>query len=283
VKEKIIALIKELGPIVPSEITGRLESSSVIISALISELIKEGRVFYSHKKIGNSPVYYVTGQEESVRKRLLPELNIAEKKIVEFFENNKLVLKDNLSPQQRYMVDELRDFIKPLTLNINGVDKVFYKHYSIPTQSIYDELKKRKVKKVKPEKSPVPQSRLFDEPKPKEYTPKSERVEPKFSYKKFDDLSEQFFTQYNLTVLDSKIVRKNTEANFTVLADYRIKQKYFVKYFKKKTVNEKDISKAQTAAQLKKMPCLIITTGKLSKKGKKLMKGLGSYINVIKL
>lgn len=296
-----------MGPIVPSEITRKLETDSMIISALISELIKEGLVFYSHKKIGSSPLYYVKGQESKMRERLEPELNIAEKKIVEFFEKNKLMLKANLSPQQRYMVDDLRDFVTPLTLNINGEDKIFYKHYSISTQTIYDELKKKKIiKKVKTDKS-APQSRLFDTPrkefenkqdtkkvveekfgennekKEEEYTPKVERLKDEVEYEEFDDLSEKFFTQYNLKVLEAESIRKNSEANFIVLTNYRIPQKYFVKYYKKKRISEKDINNAYTQSQLHKMPCIIITIGKLSKKSEESLEKLGSYVNVIKL
>ncbi|MBN1923848.1 MAG: hypothetical protein JW791_03765 [Nanoarchaeota archaeon] len=287
-KSKIVELIKSLGPIVPSEITSKLESNSVIISALISELIKEGVVKYSHKKIGSSPLYYLPGQENEVRKRLTPELKIPERKIVEFFDEKKLVLKNNLSPQQRFMVDDLKDFITPLTLNINGEDKIFYKHYSISTQAIYDDMNKKKIKpaKVKSEGEKVKQMSLFNSPAAKtENKIKNQEVlvEAKNELESFDDLSDQFFTQYNLTLLESEVIKKGKEANFVVKAGYRIPQKYFVKYYKKKNLNEKDVSKAYADSQVKKMPCLIITIGKFSKKAEKLSESLGNFVNIIKL
>jgi len=146
VKSEIVGLIRSLGPIVPAEISSKLKVNSVIVSALLSELIREKVIKYSHKKVGSSPLYYIAGQEDRVRKRLLPELKIPERKIVEFFEENKLALRDGLAPQQRFMVDELEDFITKITLTINGEEKIFYKNYSVSEQELLKDMKNMKMK-----------------------------------------------------------------------------------------------------------------------------------------
>lgn len=315
-KDEILNLIKELGPIVPSEITSKLGEDSMIVSALISELIRNGKVKYSHKKIGSSPLYYVEGQEDEVRKRLLDELKIPEKKIIEYFEKNKLVLRNNLTPQQRYMIDELKDYITSIKLEINGDEKLFYKHHSISKQNILDDMNKFK-NKSKEKEEELDNDKIFeskkeekeeeeDEKEKKEESDvveteksaevksfkqiklgalknKSLKIKDEDEYKKFDDLSERFFKKYNLTVIKSNKIRKGSEANFIIVTNDNIRQKYFVKYYSKKRINEKDISKAHTSAQIKKLPCIILTTGKLTNKAKDLLPRLGSLLKIVKV
>lgn len=288
-KTQIISLIRELGPIVPNEITRKLGKASVIVSALLSELVKEGEVFLSSKKIGSSPLYYLKGQEESMRKRLLPELKIPEKKTIEFFEKNKLVLKDNLSPQQRFIIDGLKDYITKINLNINGKERIFYKHYSISSDVIYNELnsfnvnKKPKKKKVVKKTVDAQKSLFGGRVAQKRKMPTSTKVVETNVYEKVDDISDLFFTKYNMTVIESKTVRKNREYIFVARANYRIPQIYFIKYLKKKSINDNDISKAHVAANVKKMPCIIMTQGKLTKKARELLEKLGPILNVIKM
>ncbi|VVB75292.1 Uncharacterised protein [Candidatus Tiddalikarchaeum anstoanum] len=290
-KEQIIGLIKQLGPVVPNELTGKLGKDSFIVSALLSELIKEGLVFISSKKIGSSSVYYLKGQEDAMRKRLLPELKIPEKKTLEFFEKNKLMLRDNLEPQQRFVVDGLSDFITKMTLKINGEDKIFYKHYSIPSEVIYDELKKMNDKpKLKPQKTSTVQESLFlvKKEKPEKKSKKAKQavpaeVKPEEPYVKVDDASDKFFQEKGLTITKTDVVKKNSEFNFTARTNYTLPQFYFVKYFKKNSLNEADISRAHTQAQTNKMPCLIITTGAVSKNAEKLLISLGNLVNIVKL
>jgi len=279
VKSEIVGLIRSLGPIVPAEISSKLKVNSVIVSALLSELIREKVIKYSHKKVGSSPLYYIAGQEDRVRKRLLPELKIPERKIVEFFEENKLALRDGLAPQQRFMVDELEDFITKITLTINGEEKIFYKNYSVSEQELLKDMKNMKSLKKGKVKEAVPQQKLFDSTADKKSGKKKEAV----ACLNFDNASDAFFRNYELIVLECEKVRKGSEANFIARNNKGIGQDYFVKYYKKKNLAEKDINKAYAESLGAKKPCLIITTGKVNSKCEKLLADLGSYVKLIKI
>jgi hypothetical protein len=283
VKEKIVQLIQKIGPIVPTDISKELGIDSYVISALISEMIREGLILYSHKKMTTSPLYYLKGQEELVRKRLTSILKIPEINILEFFKNNKLVSKENLEPQQRYMVDELRDFITPMLLKINGENKPFYKHYSISEFEVINKFNKWKIEQNKTYEKKS-KNKNIEEPKSKKIIETQTIIvsEDKKS-KRIDLASDKFFIKNELEIIEMSTVKKSTEYDFVVKQSSSVGQTFFVKYFKKLNINDSDISKAYTVAQSKKMPCIILITGKLSKKAQGLMVNLGYLINVIKI
>ncbi|MFA5303538.1 MAG: hypothetical protein WC393_03300 [Candidatus Nanoarchaeia archaeon] len=273
-KEKIVQLIQKIGPIVPTDISKELGIDSYVASAIISEMIREGLILYSYKKMTTSPLYYLKGQEELVRKRLTTILKIPEINILEFFKNNKLVAKENLEPQQRYMVDDLRDFITPMVLKINGEDKAFYKHYSISESEVIEKFNKWKQDQTK-EVAEAKQQKIIETSEKEEHeTPKQQRI---------DSATDKFFIKNGLEIIESLIVKKSSEYDFVAKQSSSVGQTFFVKYLKKASINDSDISKAYTAAQSKKMPCIILITGKLSKKAQELIANLGYLVNVIKI
>ncbi len=293
-KEEILRLIREKGPVFPSEITNELKTNSLILSAYLTELIKEGKLFYSHKKVGNSPLYYIKGQEDLVRKRLYPELKIPERKIVDFFEKNKLVLKSKMTPQQRFMVDELRDFITPLTIKINGKEHLFYKHYSITTQQIYNELNRmdKKVEhKVVKKEEPKGQVKLFTDNKVEPIQEKKEertvQMKKEVVKEEHNEVpikeAEKIGKLLSLAVEKYNIVKKGKEIDLVGVVNNPIRQRYFVKYLNKKNINENDIGKVFVESQIKRMPAIIVTKGKITKGAKKVVSEIGDYIKVVKV
>jgi hypothetical protein len=280
VKEKIIELIRKIGPIVPTDISKELGIDSYVASAIISEMVKEGKVLLSRKKMTTSPLYFINGQEEMVRARLKGILKIPESNIIDFFYKNKLVSRDNLEPQQRYMVEELNDFIKPLVLKIGGEDKVFYRHYSVSEEDVIEKFNKW-------------QQEVSGNAQPQEaYTAKPEQIEEEHDEAKpleekndfyADSISNKFFSKNDFEISEMNIVKKGAEYDFIVRQSSGFSQTFFVKYYKKSSIGDSDISKAYTSAQSKKMPCIILTNGKVSKKAQELIISLGYMINIIKL
>jgi hypothetical protein len=276
-KQKIAQLIQKIGPIVPTDISKELGIDSYVISALISEMVRDGLILYSHKKMTTSPLYYLKGQEELVRKRLMPILKIPELNILEYFKNSKLVARENLEPQQRYMVDELKDFITPMVLKINGEEKAFYKHYSISESEVLEKFNKWS-------QNQKPDSKKANEVNKEELRQKEENADANNEqYEKADAASGRFFIKNNLDIVEAATVKKSAEYNFIARQNSGVGQTFFIKYLKKAGINDSDISRAYTAAQSKKMPCIILVTGKMSKKAQELIINLGYLVNVIKL
>ena len=62
-KERVFEYVQNHGPILPSVIAKEFHSTTIFISALLSELITNKRIKISRAKIGGSPLYYCKEQE----------------------------------------------------------------------------------------------------------------------------------------------------------------------------------------------------------------------------
>jgi len=280
VKEKILELIRKMGPIVPTDISKELGIDSYVASAIISEMVKDGLVLLTRKKMTTGPLYFIPGQEEMVRDRLRSVLKIPEINIIDFFSKNKLVSRDNLEPQQRYMVEELNDFIKPLVLKIGGEDKVFYRHYSVSEADVIEKFNKWQQEVSGSQKPKV--ASIEGQEKDAEGLIEQKQPEEKNDFYA-DSVSNKFFSKNGFDISEMIVVKKGAEYDFIVRQSGGFSQTFFVKYYKKSSLSDSDISKAYTSAQSKKMPCIILTNGKVSKKAQELIISLGYMINIIKL
>ena len=62
-EQKVISTIRMNGPVIPSKIAKALGTDIIMASAVLSELTSSKKVKISKLKVGGSPVYYLTGQE----------------------------------------------------------------------------------------------------------------------------------------------------------------------------------------------------------------------------
>ena len=66
VKERILSIISYEGPLLPIQISRKLEKDTIFAGAVLSELLKEKAIRVSNAKIGSSPLYYMAGQESKL-------------------------------------------------------------------------------------------------------------------------------------------------------------------------------------------------------------------------
>ena len=65
-KERILELIKQNGPMLPVEISSKIGVDSFMAKAYLAELVEEGKISQSKEKLAESPMYYMPGQERQV-------------------------------------------------------------------------------------------------------------------------------------------------------------------------------------------------------------------------
>ncbi len=63
IKEKILSVLRRRGPSLPVHVASEVGLSMLFASAFLSELISDRKIVISHMKVGNSPLYYIEGQE----------------------------------------------------------------------------------------------------------------------------------------------------------------------------------------------------------------------------
>ena len=277
-REKILSFIRANGPILPVQISKQFGGNLIFSGAILSELVSRRSVMISTAKVGGSPVYYVEGQERKLDV-LYSHLRDVHKNVFDLLKENKILKDSELDAWQRVALRELKDFAYP----IQREDGIFWRWYLINeeeamrmiderfsiTQPAEDEIKieENKIEKIQENivQEPV---RLPEQPQIIEKQAE-QKPQKKPRIKKDIGLNiTNYFSSKMATVLEEKIIRKNSDMEYIIEIPSNVgKIKFFVKVKNKKVINDADLVLAHNDAQLKKLPLLFLSNGEVNKKG----------------
>lgn len=136
--DKVLQFIQISGPLLPVDIRRALKIDSIFIGAYLSELTKSGKIKFSNAKIGNSPLYYVSGQEEklNILEQYLPT---QQKKAMNIL-HEKLILRDSdLDEVIKASMRAIKDFAVPLKVN---KEILFWKWHVLSHQDAVEIIKR---------------------------------------------------------------------------------------------------------------------------------------------
>ena len=279
-RDKALNFVKLNGPVLPLQVAKVLETNTIYAGALLSELIAGKLIQVTHAKVGSSTLYYAKGQEEKLGPSLYNYLNQKEKQAYDRIKEEKVIMDSSAEPWQRVAMRDLKDFCIPLTVTIEG-DKIetFWKFYLVPEEeaksiigNILEKVKpKEEIKKIE-EIQPKLEKEIKIKEIPKEEkqqtieTPQEKPKEKKIKDKFYNYVNE-FFSKNNIHIIEESIVKKNKEIDFIAKIPSNIGLMiYYIKAKDKPIINEADISLAFSESQHRKLPCLLLTTGKPNKK-----------------
>jgi len=293
IKNKILSFLKTRGPSLPVQIAKQVEKSTIITSALLSELFAEKRIKISNLKVGGSPLYFLQGQESSLEKfyNYLP----GKEKEAFLLLKQKKVLQDNKQlPPIRVALRRIKDFAFPLVLNQNNQQLIFWRYLTFPEeqakQKILEIIKVNKQKPLQKTKlqKPIP-SPTLQKPTKQEII---EIIKPKKRQKKSNQPKEKsdfakkvlyFLEKEDIELIEEKEIKKK-EFNIIIRIDTDLgKIKFFCIAKDKKKITENDLRLVLQKAQNQKMPALIIYSGELSKKAKEYLENYNNLIKAVKL
>lgn len=272
---KVLEIIRLKGPVIPRDIVKEIGGDTFIVGALLAQLREENKIKISKVKIGGSPTYYYPGQEHKLQ-NLAKYLNEKDKKAYDNIKKYNVLRDTEQSPLMRVALRQIRDFAKPLEVNISGQKEIFWKWYM--TSNIELEPVIKKIIGIKePKKKPVQQGGKTTE------NIKVEKTEPKITVqlegkkqntlKKADetvsllDDAFNFFKSNQIQIVEKKELRKKKEYDFILNVKTTVGEiRYYARVKEKKKCNEGDISTAYVKAQSKKLPLLFLVRGELTKK-----------------
>jgi hypothetical protein len=199
-REKILAFIRSVGPVVPMQIAKELKIESIFAGAALSELVATNKLKISTAKIGGSPVYYLPEQAPKLVD-LYRTLNDKDKQAYDYLKAQQIVRDTDLSPIQRVSMRTMKDFAKQVDVSVGPEKVLFWKWYLVPDDEVEKLIKKifdgdeapakkpeAKADEIKPEQAvksaqvhatePKTETKheAVSEPKPE---PKAEHPEPK--------------------------------------------------------------------------------------------------------
>lgn len=284
-KEKIIEVLQQ-GPTIPSKIVKVVGGDTMLIGAMLSSLISTGEVKYSSLKIGGSPVYYLPEQEEKLEE-FIGYLNDKDQKTARLLKEEKVIQDSKQEPLIRFSLKTIKDFAKPFELK----GELFYRYFlvnredaEILANNILNEQNTQKItvdsKSTLTAKETALQHTATSEPledtslESKSNLSESVVAEPVHAEKKVHEkegFKKDFFETIKahiyglgLDIVGKEKIKKTEYV--LILKNHDSNEYYYCVAKDKKTINEGDLSTAFVFAHQKRMPCIFLMTGRLTKK-----------------
>jgi len=110
-KKKIIGFIETRGPCLPIHISGYLKLDTLLAGAFLSDLLSDNQLRISNLRVGNSPVYFIKGQEIQLEK-FAQHLNGKEKEAYNLLKEYGVLNDRLLLPAIRVALRSIKDFLK---------------------------------------------------------------------------------------------------------------------------------------------------------------------------
>lgn len=142
-RDKVLELVKEKGPIIPSDLTAELKENTMIIGAFLSELISAKEIKISNAKIGGSPAYFIDTQKPELEKKLYSHLNEKNRRAFDVLKQNDILQDEPQTPLMRTALRAIPDFAVPFKVTYKGKQHLFWKYFLTS-----DDVVKTKVKAV---------------------------------------------------------------------------------------------------------------------------------------
>lgn len=137
-------------------------------------------------------------------------------------------------------------------------------------EDIEEDIQKLKEKSIENKKPEKIEKKVVEKQKTIESTQNNSDLDDEFY-----NLVKDYSNENSIRILKVNVIKKNSEIDMYIQIITSIGNlNYFCKAKKKKYISDGDLSSAYLTAQNKKLPALLITTGKLSKKAKEMIKDL---------
>ncbi len=301
-KDAVLKVVQMKGPVIPNDVRKELGGENLIIGAILSELSGEGKVKVTNTKVGGTPAYYCPGAEPRLV-NMVKYLNEKDRNTAEVLKQKRVLKDSELTPLLRVSLRNIKDFAKPLEVNIKGQKEIYWKWFLTPTQEAEQIIFKRIKPIAKPEikapepvpvikkeeivEAPKPVEPIKEKPKEKIKEKKEKEIKPREDIQKelgipTEDLEREkdvffkkvweYFKTNDIQIIDYKIIRKKSEIELIIAVPSRIgSQEYYCKAKSKAKVNDGDLSSVYVQGQAKKLPVIFITTGELTKKAKDML------------
>ncbi|MBI2671409.1 hypothetical protein HYX16_00580 [Candidatus Woesearchaeota archaeon] len=283
-REIVLDFIRMNGPVLPIQVAKQINGNTMLAGAILSELFANNLIKISNAKIGGSHVYYAVGQEEKLS-ILYEHLPGKEKEAYTLLKNNKFLFDELQEPAIRVALRQIKDFSKEFIVKINDEEIKGWRWYLTKedeANNLARELLKEEIKNepiIKPEVNIKTQKAILEKPvKEKQNKLIGKKIKEDTS-KFFEDV-KKYLEKNKVKVLDYNIITKGKDIEFISKIDSSFGElNYLIKAKNKKTISEKDVVYSHNDGNLRKMPVILLSNGKLSKKAEKYInEKLHSYL-----
>ncbi|MCW8966694.1 MAG: hypothetical protein OQK82_08440 [Candidatus Pacearchaeota archaeon] len=265
IKERILSIVEREGPSLPVRIASKIELSSLFTSAFLSELLSDKRLKISNLRVGNSPLYFIVGQESQLE-NFSEHLKSKEKEAFLLLQKKRFLDDSLQEPAIRVALRSIKDFAIPFQKD----GRVYWRYFIVPESEF-----RKDVNKVEEEKSKKDLGEITKEEKVSVESKKEKDVKivkkvikksvRKKSSKKNDKLFNQvkeFLSEKNIEIVDIEGVGQK---DLILRISSEGEEKLLVAYDKKR-IGEDEIIKANKKADELGLKYMIVSFGEPLKK-----------------
>lgn len=272
IKERILSLLRLKGPSLPVHIARETGLSILFASAFLSELFQDKKIKMSNLRVGNSPLYFIQGQEPQLE-RFSEHLRSKEKDAFLLIKNKRFLDDAEQEPAIRVALREIKDFAIPFRKD----EKIYWRYFTTPKTDINIEEKSIKENQQTPLQKSIIQKEtteldIFDK-KTKAETkkgPKKVSKKKKTSQKaneKFFGKVKEFLDKKSIKILDIIGFNKN-DLFLKIKVD---EKELLLTAYNKKRISEIEIIKSYKKAEELGIDYMILSLGEIPKKLDNLM------------
>ncbi|RLG09340.1 hypothetical protein DRN73_10050, partial [Candidatus Pacearchaeota archaeon] len=277
------------GPSLPVQISKEIGVDTLFASAFLSELISEREIKTSNMKVGNSTLYFLSGQEQKLE-NFSHYLKSREREAFELLKQKKFLKDSEQEPAIRVALRAIKDFAIPFEKN----KKIIWRYFNIPESEFQEEKSsetkqkeipkqelKNQVEEIKRDSEKQEETKektnqesekelnIFDKEKETKEKLIKEKSKTKKKTKRNSKKSEKFFnrvkeylSEKNIEILDIESFSKD---NLLLRTKKNEKEELLFAYNKKR-ITEQDIIKANKKASEINLHYKMISLGEPLKK-----------------
>ena len=210
-QDKILHFLQMTGPTIPSKVAKHIHTEILFASAHLSDLSAQGKVKISHLKIGGSPLYYLSGQEEHLFGFAQNNLNPKDFKTLQLLKEKKVLREKEQELFTKVSLRSLQDFALPLYVTVGEKTELFWKWYLLPEEETSNLIKQMVWGRVEERKEEIKEN-AFQKKEEKQNAMPEERVEKQ----KEPVLEVETEKIYDPTPLESSLMLKLAQNNLAL-------------------------------------------------------------------
>lgn len=139
-KEDILGFLERNGPSVPATIASSLRKDSVLVNAVLSELIRDKKVYLTDMRYGRSRLHYLAGQEAQLDS-FIDKLNEKDRATARKLKEARVLRDSEVEPLTRVSLRNIPDFAVPLEVSFNQRREVFWKWHLLSSDEAVNRIK----------------------------------------------------------------------------------------------------------------------------------------------
>jgi len=148
IQQRILNFIRIRGPSLPVHIAKETKLNSLLAGAFLSSLASDKMLRISNMKVGNSPLYFLSGQENMLE-NFYTYLKGKEKEAFLLLKEKGILQDDEQEPAIRVALRSIKDFAHSFSLD-TASNLIFWRFHSIKEQEAVEKAE-NKLKLSKPE------------------------------------------------------------------------------------------------------------------------------------